>query len=653
MHLSHIKVRGLRAGGDGLLDVELPGRFCILVGANGVGKTTICDAAALAHTSVFPRSPRVSAAALGARPRSVEVQYSYEADTDDEGPLGRMLQIQSGQDAPGAQAGTWTRNLGRSLGAVRAEAPSDWDLVQHIRFVHLPAWRNPLDELARREAQVLIELLRAQQQRIDGTRNLAALRGKASGLLEALAADELIQAVEGRIGAHLGALSAGVSKQWPFVRGQVVDDTYLARVLELMLAAFENRDRVRPLDVSGLGYVNLLHIAVTLAAIPDPALAAAPGDGADGLSAGDDTPPEAGQGHNAAGEADEGAGESAASSLQKSVDDAQADEDSFFPAAPFHATVIIEEPEAHLHPQLQHSLVRYLRRITLSRPELQIVLSSHAPDVITACDPEDVVVLRRRKGLPHAQAVLDIPLDDREEVLRRARLHLDATRSAALFADRLVIVEGVTDAILLREFGKAWAADDPDKVAFIDALSIVAMGTRIGSWPVRLLATADYELCSRLALLADSDKPLDEAPTAPSWLADHDNEIVRVFHSHPTLEPAITTGNESLVERALVAMDLDVPAPLDIAGIHTVFRGRRTGEGDDPATPAGPGASRKGEFALELAGVMLQAREAGTAITVPLHMEELFSFLHEGYGVAQEQPEGQAESGSDQADVPA
>src|ERR1019366_4976766 len=60
-----------------------------------------------------------------------------------------------------------------------------------------------------------------------------------------------------------------VHQQWPYVRAQVIDDAYLARVLELMLAVIEGRPNARPLEVSGLGYVNLLHIAVTLAAIPD------------------------------------------------------------------------------------------------------------------------------------------------------------------------------------------------------------------------------------------------------------------------------------------------------------------------------------------------------------------------------------------------
>jgi putative ATP-dependent endonuclease of OLD family len=194
-------------------------------------------------------------------------------------------------------------------------------LAEHVRFVYLPASRNPLDELARREARVLVELLRAQQQRIDGTRNLKHLRGRATGLLEALTADGLVEQVQERIAAHLRALTAGVQHQWAYVRGQVIDDAYLARVLELMLAVIEGSPNARPLDVSGLGYVNLLHIAVTLAAIPDSTAPRLPG-------ALDEEEPDAAED----AVADEEAAADALALLEKAADDAEAEEDSFFPA---------------------------------------------------------------------------------------------------------------------------------------------------------------------------------------------------------------------------------------------------------------------------------------------------------------------------------
>ena len=535
-------------------------------------------------------------------------------------------------------AAWWSRGLSRDLGTIRATTLVPHDVANNVRFVYLPAWRNPLDELARREARILVELLRAQQQRVNGSRNLAGLRVRASGLLEALAHDGLIAAREERIDSHLAALSAGVSRQWSYVRGQVIDDAYLARVLELMLAVLEGRDNARPLEVSGLGYVNLLHIAVTLAAIPDPATQATsalggpdsenPDDDASthhpGQSSADGTGPEGRS-------QDPGSPEEASAALAQARAEAESEEDSFFPAAPFHATVVIEEPEAHLHPQLQHSLVRYLRRVVATRPEIQILMSSHATDVITSCRPDELIVVRRLpEGLRVARTVAALPIGDRQTVLRMARLHMDASRSAALFAERLALVEGVTDAAVVRQFGWAWAADDNDKQSFVDALSIVAMGTRVGAWPVQLLATRGYELCTRVAVLSDSDRAFSEAPVQPTWAADHDPEVARVFHSHPTLEPSITVGNESLIAAALADVRLDVPDPLTAEAVHALFRSARRTSAERPAQAAGPGARRKGEFALAVADRLADALDDGAPVIVPAHLEALFDFLYPG-----------------------
>jgi putative ATP-dependent endonuclease of OLD family len=546
------------------------------------------------------------------------VEYAFEGTGGSEGALGLALQ------RIGTRAPFWVRSLERSLGRVRARtvAPTPDELDQ-LRLIYLPALRNPVDELARRQTRVLLELLRAEQLRNPSTGTLIDVRQQAEKLLSSLTTHQLLIDVQGRIADNMKVLTAGVKEHFPFIGTQRVDDGYLARVLELLLAATNDAHQARRLEGSSLGYVNLLHIAVTLAGVPDPskslgampATGAADAFGASGDAADRDAPsPDASQQPTPADNA-----EAARRKLEERSEEAEDQIDSFFPQL-FHATILIEEPEAHLHPQLQHGLIRYLRKVTEERPDLQVIVSTHASEIVAACKPDEMVVVRQENGRVVTRALANIPWNDadRKKITRMAALHLDASRSGALFADRVVLVEGITEAALLRAFGRVWTGGDATKFAFIDALSIVPIGNKVGEWPVRLLAHPGWELASQVAVLSDTDKrgdPLPE-PTLTAWQADFtDPTRFRVFWSRPTLEPTLVEQNETLVAKTLTLLGLSTTGALTAKSIDDLFQ-----------TLAGKRA--KGEFAFELAALI----DSNTDIArVPNQLVELFDWLWAGH----------------------
>jgi putative ATP-dependent endonuclease of the OLD family len=129
------------------------------------------------------------------------------------------------------------------------------------------------------------------------------------------------------------------------------------------------------------------------------------------------------------------------------------------------ALMLVEEPEAHLHPHLQSVLIDYL--YSVSSPAIaeqkrenesvhfpvQVIVTTHSPVIGSRVPLESLNVLHWKldKSLT-CFALADCGLNDEEKAdLRR---YLDVTKAQLFFARGVVFVEGISEALLLPEFAK-------------------------------------------------------------------------------------------------------------------------------------------------------------------------------------------------------
>ena len=121
----------------------------------------------------------------------------------------------------------------------------------------------------------------------------------------------------------------------------------------------------------------------------------------------------------------------------------------------------IEEPEAHTHPQLQYIFIRNIKNHINSHRDklknkknkyLQIIITSHSSHIVSECDFDDIIYLKRIENNILAKNFNSLKKEydgDKQRGFKFVKQYLTLNRSELFFADKVICIEGDTERILM------------------------------------------------------------------------------------------------------------------------------------------------------------------------------------------------------------
>lgn len=138
----------------------------------------------------------------------------------------------------------------------------------------------------------------------------------------------------------------------------------------------------------------------------------------------------------------------------------QADADGGYKGenAKVYPILAIEEPEAHLHPAMQYKFLKFLEKnLKKDHKVRQIFITTHSSQITAAVKLDDIICLHSENNgttsVSYPGKVFTDSVEDKKSKNYVQRF-LDATKSDMLFAQKVIMVEGIAEELLMSTMAK-------------------------------------------------------------------------------------------------------------------------------------------------------------------------------------------------------